>query len=177
MAKFERKGNYNTFSPANFEIIFPIDYNELNSLYISAYLPEYTFGTTHVFPMNNSRIPFPGNETLSSDITVTFMIDEDLRIIDLLHQWINEFKKITDPAFDQLKGLRDINFLLYDSTRTKTIAKWTYGHCFPTNVPGIPLTLSDDNTAAITGSVSFKCFYTQFDYILAESPTFYTGTP
>ncbi len=157
--------NHNIFQPANFHVVFLPPYEELNDYVVTVTTPDFTLGGTSAFPANSSRVPYPGNEILPSDLLVHFMLDENFRAYRIIWDWLNDIKDNTDPKADPINTLYDIKLVAYDSQQTNTVAEWTLGNSFPAGLPSVSLSHNDNATEAQSFPVFFKHQFLEFSTI------------
>ena len=155
--------NPNHFQPSKFVVIFGSPYDELNQYVLNCTIPELDLGSTYVFPANNSRIPYAGNEITRSDLAVSFMLDEYFRSYTIIHDWINSIKNITEETADPINYLTDIRIECLDSTETNAVAKFVCTNSFPSGITGPVLAHEDNTTHATSFTVFFKQQYVTFE--------------
>lgn len=143
------KFNYNNALDTNFKITFPNHINsdlELNA--VSANIPGITLQAINQ-NYKDIRVKLPDNLYDWDDITITFLMDEDLYTFELLYNWV---KSVNHDNMD--KTFHDIDILPLDGNK-KLNYSFLYKKAWPTNISGWQYTTMGNDANAIMFDVTF----------------------
>lgn len=126
--------NYNQAMTANFKITFP-KIPELEFYATSVNIPTVTLSPIEV-NWQNVRAKVPDNKFVWDDLTVQFILDENLHVYEILKDWNEDARNIEH----WLDALKDINIIPLDSNKIieysflfegawpNMISGWQYTH-------------------------------------------------
>lgn len=120
-------------------------------------------------------MPVPGDKLLYDILTITFIVDEEMRSWQEIHKWL---RGMTFPTnFSEYRGLKNINrptlenpnkrpqysdcMVTVLSSSNTPLIRFKYYDVFPTSLSTITLNTSDSPDTVITADVTFR--YTYFD--------------
>ena len=141
--------NYNNAITSNFRISFPKN-QQLEFMAMSVNVPTVSLGTIEQ-PYQNTRLKLPDNKFEWDDITIEFIMDENLLVYELIKDWISDARQ-DQPEWQ--KAIKTINILPLDSNKNIEYSFELQG-CFPTNITGWSYTSNSSISEYVTFSVSF----------------------
>lgn len=141
--------NYNNAIPANFKIAIP-KVPELEFFALSTNVPTTSLGPIEV-NWQDTRIRVPDNKYIWDDITVQFILDENLYAYELIKEWQ---RAVRDKEFWQ-KGILDIFIIPLDSNKVIEY-KFSYEGAWPNMVGGWQYTSNSSISDVITFDVTFS---------------------
>lgn len=140
--------NYNQAITSNFRIEIPrLPQLELYATDVN--IPGVTLDAIEK-PYQDVRIKLPDNKYTWDDLNISFILDEDLYVYELIRKW-NEKVRNTEMWQD---GLYDINIIPLDSNKNINY-KFSLEGAFPTMIGGWQYTTGSTSTTFLTFDVSF----------------------
>lgn len=140
--------NYNNAISANFKITFP-RIQELEFYALSVNIPTVTLNAIEM-SYQDTRAKVPDNKYLWDDLSVQFILDEDLYSYELISNWL---KDVRDQRMWQT-GLHDINIIPLDSNKNIEYSFLLEG-AWPTNISGWQYTNANQVSEYIIFDVAF----------------------
>lgn len=129
----------------------------------SANLPGLTFGVVEQPTSLSITIPIPGDTIQFEDLSLKFMVDENL--VDWLevYNWILALSRIKELSLGDVGGqsarVSDATLFILTSSRNVNI-KVFFKDLFPTNLSGIEFDATVTDLDPIIGEATFKfCYY------------------
>lgn len=141
--------NYNQAINANFKIQIPGEH-ELEFYAVSTNIPTVSLSPIEV-PWQDSRLKVPDNKYIWDDLTIQFILDEDLYSYELLRDWLI---KVRSEDLWQ-KGLKDINIIPLDSNKNVEYSFVAQG-AWPNMIGGWQYTSASNISEYITFDVTFS---------------------
>lgn len=121
-------------------------------------LPDVTVDAVEV-PTRFNPGKEANNRVTFSDLTVEFLVDEDLQ------NWISVFDWMTElgmPKEHNYRGFKqrfsDATLIIY-SSHNNPIVKFKFVEVFPNNLSGINFTEKDSETVMISATATFSVLY------------------
>lgn len=166
MATFQgQPENRNFLSPAGFQFILEKDRN-VDFFCTKANVPDLTLGVANQ-PSYNKMIDVPGDIIEFGDLTIEFLVDEDLKNYLAIHDWIRglgfpnspqDFKNlITDD--NKQKDLKyqfsDATLLILNSSNNINF-QVQFRDAYPYSLTGLDFDAGIDGEEFFTSTVSFK---------------------
>ena len=103
--------NYNNAIDANFKIQI-VGKNGLDFYAKSINIPTVSLGAIEV-PFRDTRAKVPDNRYIWDDLTISFMLDEELYSYELLKNWIHDVRE----KDKWMSGIKDIHIIPQDSNK------------------------------------------------------------
>lgn len=146
--------NYNNAISANFKITIP-DLPQLEFYAVSTNIPTTSLNPIEV-NYQDTRVKVPDNKFIWDDITIQFIMDENLYVYELLKGWQYA---VREKELWQ-NGLKDINLLPLDSNKVVEYSFNLQGS-WPTMISGWQYTSNSTISDVILFDVTFS--YQHFD--------------
>jgi hypothetical protein len=140
--------NYNSAISSNFKLTFPT-IPELEFYVTNTNIPTITLSPIEM-NYQDVRAKVPDNFYQWDDVTINFLLDEDLYAYELILDW-NKKVKYSDLW---QKGLKDINIIPQDSNKNPEFSFYFEG-AWPTIISGWQYTSGASNSDYITFDVTF----------------------
>jgi hypothetical protein len=135
-------------------------------------IPEITLGVA-IQPTPLQDAPYPGEKNTFGDLTVKFMIQDDLANYNELYHWIVglgfPYSREQYIEYNQSQAFRfpstwqntaSTNFsdatLIILNANNLPVAKYNFYDCFPISLTGFNLDISSGNVDYVQGTVVFK---------------------
>ena len=122
-------------------------------------LPEISIQTVDV-PTRFNKGKEAGTEVEFTELSVEFLVDEDLTNWLEIYNWIISLGMPKDH--EQYRGVNDRNSdgsLIVYSSHNNVLTKFNFYELFPTNLSGIEFTEEDIDTIYRKATVSFSLLY------------------
>ena len=152
--------NYNNAYTSNFKITFP-KIQELEFYATTTNIPGTVLNAIEI-PYQDVRAKVPDNKYQWDDITIQFIMDEDLYVYELIKRWQ---VAVRDRAMWQ-EGLKEINIIPLDSNKVISYSFKLEG-AWPNMLSGWQYTTNAISSDIITFDVTFS--YQNFS-IAREKP-------
>ena len=128
-----------------------------------ANLPRLTFGSIVQSAPMSAPIPVPGDTVEFGDLSLKFMVNENIADWLEVYNWILAMARIKelnlDDVGDQTSKVSDATLFILTSSRNVNI-KVFFRDLFPTNLTGIDFESTVTDLDPILGQASFKfCYY------------------
>lgn len=141
--------NYNSAITSNFKVTIPGE-QKLEFYAHSINIPTTTLSPIEV-NYKDTRIKVPDNKYIWDDITIQFLLDEDLYSYELLRGWLI---KVRSEEYWQ-KGLKDINILPLDSNKNIEYS-WVAQGAWPNMIGGWQYSSGQSGSEFIMFDVTFS---------------------
>ena len=145
--------NYNNALSANFKITIP-NKQELEFYAMSVNVPTTQLSAIEV-SYRDTRAKVPDDKFIWDDITIQFMLDENIYSYELFKNWLDDVRNNQN----WLTALRDINIQPLDSNKALEYS-FKLENAFPTIINGWQYNSTLMNSEAIVFDVTFA--YQQF---------------
>ena len=180
--------NRNFLSPVGFKFIID-KMRGVDFFCQAASIPAISMDTPNQFTRFN-KIPQPGDELQYEDLTIRFLVDENLKNYYQVHDWIRE---ITTPysskEFTMKRGaiesqnksdnpsdleryknqwLSDCSLFIL-SSNYQPVSEFVFKNAFPVSLTTLQFDASVDNIQYFTAEVKIR--YSYFDYYIYEAAT------
>lgn len=111
----------------------------------------------------STQVSIPGNLFQFLPLTVAFLLDEEMRSWKEIFDWMTSIAnyKSTANRVEYQNSTSDISLTLTNSAY-KDKYKIIFRRCHPVSLAEIPLSIQNTDNVPLTGRVSFK--YTYFDF-------------
>jgi hypothetical protein len=171
-------GNRNFLSPVGFK--FTLSKEPKVAFFCnSAQIPEISLGTA-IQPSYLKDVDVPGDKVSYGDLTIRFLVDENLENYMAIHNWITGlgFPETTQDYKDAItnsEGLRDPNEVFSDgslrilNSNYNEIAVVKFKDLFPISLSSLEFDASVPDVDYLTADVSFK--YTVYNILAADGRT------
>ncbi len=128
-----------------------------------ANLPGVTFGVAKQSTPLSIEIPIPGDSIEFEDLTLKFMVNENMADWLEVYNWIRALSRIKelnlDDVADQPATVSDATLFLLTSNRNVNI-KVFFRDLFPTNITGLDFDATVTDIDPIIGNATFTfCYY------------------
>ena len=165
-------GNRNFLSPVGFK--FTLSKEPKVAFFCnSAQIPEISLGTA-IQPSYLKDVDVPGDKVSYGDLTIRFVVDENLENYMAIHNWITGlgFPETTQDYKDAItnpEGLRDPNEVFSDgslrilNSNYNEIAVIKFKDLFPISLSSLEFDASVPDVDYLTADVSFK--YTVYNIL------------
>ena len=171
--------NRNFLSPIGFR--FSIDkMRGVDFFCQSATVPQITMGSVDMGTRFN-RIPQPGDELNYEDLTIRFLVDENMKNFYQVHDWIRhlatpyssrefEYKRgeiqsqNNDSTIEQWRS--DCSLFVL-SSNYQPVSEFVFKDAFPVSLTSLPFDASNEDIRYFTAEVTLR--YTYFDYYIYEA--------
>lgn len=141
--------NYNPAIASNFKITFPtIPKLELYAL--STNIPTVQLAPIEV-SYQDTRAKIPDNKYVWDDLTISFFLDENLYVYEILKDWNSDVRTIPN----WLDALKDINIIPLDSNKTIEYSFMAEG-AWPNMIGGWQYTSTSSGSDFLTFDVTFS---------------------
>lgn len=141
--------SYNEALTSNFKILFPsIPLLELKAMSVN--IPGIQLNPIEM-PYQDERIKVPDNKYIWDDVTIQFIMDENLYTYELIRDWMS---KVRDREYWK-DGLKDIRLVPLDSNKDIEISFLCVG-AWPNMISSWQYTHNSSGSEAITIDVSFS---------------------
>tara|TARA_B100000686_G_scaffold134932_1_gene142092 strand:+ start:935 stop:1468 length:534 start_codon:yes stop_codon:yes gene_type:complete len=162
---FKQIENRNFLSPVGFEFTLG-NYPKISFLCNSARIPEITLGTMEQ-PSYLKNIEIPGEKLEYGDLTLRFLVDENMENYMAVHNWLTglgfpetpaEFKNQTTDD----DGIRDMKEQFSDATLNvlnsnfRTSARVKFKDLFPTGLTSLEFDATEGDINYFTAESNFK---------------------
>jgi hypothetical protein len=157
--------NRNFLSPIGFKFTLAKE-QKVSFFCNSARIPEISLGTA-IQPSYLKDIDVPGEKLTYGDLTLRFLVDEDLRNYMAIHNWLTglgfpetmqQFKDLTkneDGISDILQSFSDGSlYILNSNYNTTAIVK--FKDLFPVYLTSLEFEATDTDVNYFTAEVTFK---------------------
>jgi len=164
--------NRNFLSPIGFKFTLAKE-QKVSFFCNSARIPEISLGTA-IQPSYLKDIDVPGEKLTYGDLTLRFLVDEDLRNYMAIHNWLTglgfpetmqQFKDLTkneDGISDILQSFSDGSlYILNSNYNTTAIVK--FKDLFPVYLTSLEFEATDTDVNYFTAEVTFK--YTVYNIL------------
>lgn len=141
--------NYNQAIAANFKITIP-SVPELEFYALTINIPTVSLGPIEV-PYQDARLKVPDNKYIWDDITISFILDEDLYAYELIKDWNYD---VRNKEFWQA-GIKDINIIPLDSNKNIEFSFLATG-AWPNMIGGWQYTSASSISDFLTFDVTFS---------------------
>lgn len=167
---YKQLQNRNYMTPIGFEFSIA-RFPKVSFFSNKATLPEITLGGAEQSNYLKS-IMHPGDRLQYGDLTVEFLVDEDLQNYTLIHNWMTGLgfpettQQFKDLTTDQT-GARDEKLQYSDGSLTilnsmyNTIARVKFWDLFPQSLTTLEFNATDTDINYFTASVTFNLLYYQ----------------
>lgn len=159
--------------PNSFRAIFPGIIVDLQENVQKVSIPPFSIGYTKQASRGNTELKIAGNSSTYSTLNITFIMDQNLIIYDMIMAWIkacaypentNQYKEFTEKyAETHNKSLEEVLYqdITIMSTSGTLPMAWHFKYCFPTTISGIEFDTTYSTPTIATVTVGFE--YTYFD--------------
>ncbi|QBP06172.1 tail completion protein [Synechococcus phage S-B68] len=173
--------NRNFLSPIGFR--FAIDkMRGVDFFCQSATVPQMTMGSVDTGTRFN-RIPQPGDELNYDDLTIRFLVDENMKNFYQVHDWMRqiatpysskEFKYKRGKIESQNDKENNVQWrsdcsLFILSSNYQPVAEFVFKDAFPVSLTSLPFDAANEDIRYFTAECQLK--YTYFDYYIYEAAT------
>ncbi len=129
----------------------------------TANLPGLAFGVAEQPTGLSINIPIPGDSIVFEDLSLKFMIDENLADWLEIYNWMLALARIKELSLDPVNGqparVSDATLFILTSSRNVNI-KVFFKDLFPTNLTGVEFDATVTDLDPIIGEATFKfCYY------------------
>ena len=164
--------NRNFLAPVGFKFTLA-KYPKVSFFSNSARIPELSLGTA-IQPSYLKDIDVPGEKLTYGDLTIRFLVDENMKNYMAVHNWLKGIgfpetpQQFKDQTTDS-EGLRDEKEVFSDgslhilNSNFRDIAMIKFNDLFPVSLTSLEFTASDDDINYFTAQVSFK--YTMYNIV------------
>ena len=164
--------NRNFLSPVGFKFTLA-KYPKVDFFSNSARIPELSLGTA-IQPSYLKDIDVPGEKLTYGDLTIRFLVDENLENYMAIHNWLTglgfpqttqEFKNLTTDS----ENIRDLNEQFSDgslhilNSNYRDVAIVKFDGMFPTSLSSLEFEATDGDINYFTAEVTFK--YTVYNIV------------
>lgn len=141
--------NYNDALTSNFKITFPgIPNLEFRALSVN--IPTIQLSPIEM-AYQDTRAKLPDNRYVWDDLTIQFLMDENLYTYELIRDWM---VKVRDRTLWQ-DGIKDINVIPLDSSKQREYSFLASG-AWPNMISGWQYTHGNSGSEVITFDVTFS---------------------
>jgi len=164
--------NRNFLSPIGFKFILAKE-QKVSFFCNSARIPEISLGTA-IQPSYLKDIDVPGEKLTYGDLTLRFLVDEDLKNYMAIHNWLTglgfpetmqqfkDFTKNEDGVSDILQSFSDGSlYILNSNYNTTAIVK--FKDLFPVYLTSLEFEATDTDIQYFTAEATFK--YTVYNIL------------
>jgi len=146
----------NLFSSNKFKFILTgsrFKDNEFDITITGINVPGIQLGTV---PLNTSirNIERPGDSVIFSDITIEFLITEDLTEWIILYNWIQDLRNFSKTEFDN--SIVSEGKLILLTNKSNPNIMLTFTDMFPTEMSDLDLTINTADGDTVRGNATFK---------------------
>ncbi len=162
--------NRNFLSPIGFNFILA-RYPKVSFFCNSAKIPEISLPTL-VQPTYLKDIDVPGDKLTYSDLTINFLVDENMTNYVTIHNWLTglgapetlqQYAELIDGgSTDPKKAFSDASLIILNSNY-KSVASIKFKDLFPTSISSLEFTATETDYNYFTATVTFK--YTVYDIL------------
>jgi len=184
------EGSYSETHPSELDYLKPNGFKfqihnipNVNYFCQAANIPNITLGVaTQATTM--SDIPYPGEKLTYGDLTIRFLIQENLKNYMELYNWLNGLGAPTDKStykewndrqryrfpgvnvhlFGGKRNFSDATLFILDSDNNPNV-KITFYDCFPINLEALDFDISSGTVDYLTGIATFKYRYYNMEAI------------
>ena len=164
--------NRNFLSPIGFKFTLS-RYQKVSFFCNSTRIPEISLGTANQ-PSYLKDIDIPGDKLVYGDLTIRFLVDEDLQNYMAIHNWLTglgfpesseQFRNLTtneDGITDPLEAFSDGSLIILNSNYNTT-ASVRFKDLFPVYLSSLEFEASDTDVNYFTAEATFK--YTVYNIL------------
>ena len=184
------EGSYSETHPSELDYLKPNGFKfqihnipNVNYFCQAANIPNITLGVaTQATTM--SDIPYPGEKLTYGDLTIRFLIQENLKNYMELYNWLNglgapkdktaykewndrqryRFPGVNENRIGDKGNFSDATLFILDSDNNPNV-KITFYDCFPINLEALDFDISSGTVDYLTGIATFKYRYYDMETI------------
>jgi len=164
----ELTNNMNYLMPTGFKVVIDREnYPNLEFFCQSFQHPDMSMAPSEMPFRKVRNIPLPGGTLDFSDISMSIILDEDMKAYTEMHDWMKRLidEPLTGPL-DRRAGTApstaDITLTILNSQNNKT-KSIRYNECTPTSLGGISFESTGSGTEFLTCTMTFR--FINFDLV------------